>query len=124
MRRVIWFIFIIGLSIQVYAQQSSGNYSNGTVGFEVHKLQNKSSKNVHRAPARVSIDIIAQYDEQAGVLDICSNTDEGGEVFLYQDGKIIDYDSVINTSFQITSPGVYKIEVIGTTWIAEGYIQL
>ena len=50
--------------------------------------------------------------------------DATGEVFLYLNNNIIEYDSEINTSFQISIPGLYKIEIIGETWIAQGYIQL
>ena len=57
-------------------------------------------------------------------MEICYDGETLGETFLYLNGNVAGYDSEINTSFQISSPGLYKIEVISESWIAVGYIEL
>ncbi len=68
--------------------------------------------------------IEAWYNAESNSINILYDGDATGEVFLYLNNNIIEYDSEINTSFQISIPGLYKIEIIGETWIAQGYIQL
>ncbi|WP_438589290.1 hypothetical protein [Duncaniella dubosii] len=77
----------------------------------------------HRAPMRMD-NIEAWYNAESNSINILYDGDATGEVFLYLNNNIIEYDSEINTSFQISIPGLYKIEIIGETWIAQGYIQL
>ena len=47
-----------------------------------------------------------------------------GEVYLNLNGMVIDYSSEINSIFQISSPGLYEIEIVGESWTAYGYLQL
>lgn len=77
---------------------------------------------MHRAP--MLVDIEAYYNEEEGTLEICYDGEATGETFLYLNGNVVGYDSEINTSFQISSSGLYKIEIISENWIATGYIQL
>lgn len=70
------------------------------------------------------INLFAYYNSGDGTLDIGYDGEAIGEVFLYHNGNIIGYDSEINTSFRISNPGIYKIVVVGETWVAQGTIQL
>lgn len=70
------------------------------------------------------IDVQVYYYEEDGNLEVCYDGESTGEVFLYLNDTIIGYNSEINSSFQISDPGCYKIEIVGETWVATGYLQL
>lgn len=112
---------MIAVTLPVFAQESTSSSSTRRVGLEVRQTQ-ETATTVHRAPMRINIE--AFYNEGSGTLDICYNGEAIGEVFLYLNDNIIGYDSELNTSFQISTPGLYRIEIIGETWIAQGYIQI
>ena len=114
-------LVMIAVTLPVFAQESTSSSSTGRVGLEVRQTQ-ETATTVHRAPMRINIE--AFYNEGSGTLDICYNGEAIGEVFLYLNDNIIGYDSELNTSFQISTPGLYRIEIIGETWIAQGYIQI
>ena len=114
-------LVMIAVTLPVFAQESTSSSSTRRVGLEVRQTQ-ETATTVHRAPMRINIE--AFYNEGSGTLDICYNGEAIGEVFLYLNDKIIGYDSELNTSFQISTPGLYRIEIIGETWIAQGYIQI
>lgn len=107
--------------LPIAAQESTSGSSTVRVGLEVTQTQEKATT-VHRAPMRINVE--AYYDVVSNTLEICYNGESDGEVYLYLNGNIIDYSSEINTSFQISNPGHYKVEIIGETWIAQGYIQI
>ncbi|MDE6654530.1 MAG: hypothetical protein K2K37_09120 [Muribaculaceae bacterium] len=122
MKKLLSFILVmIALALQSIAQESSSSPSTTRIELETQQTKN-SSHPVHRAP--MHIDIEAYYDEESGTLDICYDGEAIGETFLYLNDNIIGYDCEINTSFQIAAPGLYKIEIIAETWIAQGYIQI
>lgn len=76
-----------------------------------------------RAPMR--IDIEAWYNAETNSIDILYDGEAEGEVFLYLNGAVVEYDSKINTSLEIPlNSGFYKIEIIGNCWNASGSIQL
>ena len=77
---------------------------------------------MHRAPIRVNIE--AYYNEENGTLEICYDGEATGEAFLYLNDNIVGYSSEINTTFQIEEPGIYRIEILGESWIAEGSLQV
>lgn len=69
------------------------------------------------------LDISVTYDSETHLLKV--NADEiEAEVFLYLNDNIVGYSSEINTTFRIEEPGIYRIEILGESWIAEGSIQL
>ncbi len=92
------------------------------VGLEVHQKHNNTSPAIHRAPLRIDIEVF--YDLENQTLVVMYDGECTGEVFLYLNENIVGYDSEINTSFQISNQGLYKIEIIGDTWIGVGYLQL
>lgn len=82
----------------------------------------KRPTKTHRSPIR--IDIEAYYNEEVGSLYIIYVGEAVGEVYIYRNDNAIGYDSELNTSFQISAPGLYRIEIITETWTATGYIQI
>ena len=102
-------------------QQTDGN-SPTPITLDTDTKINGDGSDRHRAPIRISIE--AYYNPVTQSIDIYYSGGASGEVFLYLDDTIIGYDSNINTSFPISAHGLYKIEIIGESWSAEGYIQL
>lgn len=91
--------------------------------MDIHRKANPNKNtSVDRAP--MYIDLEAFYDSESQTINVCYDGEIEGEVYLYLNENVVGYDSEINTSFQISSPGLYKIEVISESWIATGYIQL
>lgn len=122
MKKILSLILVMmAVTLPVIAQESTSSSSTRRVGLEVTQTYGHPTT-AHRAPMRINIE--AYYNEENGTLDICYNGEAVGEVFLYLNDSIIGYDSELNTSFQISIPGLYRIEIIGETWIAQGYIQL
>lgn len=113
-------LVMITLALPAMAQGKKENSTSQHVELEFRRIQNTPT--ILHAPMRINIDVY--YNNENGALEIFYDGEATGEVFLYLNENIIGYDSVINTSFQILSPGLYKIEIIGETWIAQGYIQL
>lgn len=112
---------MVAITLPSIAQGSTGNSSSKRVELEIRQTKQTPTR-MHRAP--VFIDIEAYYNEEEGTLEICYDGEAIGETFLYLNGNVVGYNSDINTSFQISSPGLYKIEVISESWIAIGYLQL
>lgn len=76
-----------------------------------------------RAPLRINVE--AFYNAETNTIDIIYDGEAEGEVFIYQNDNIIGYDSAINTSIPLpAATGIYYIEIVGTTWIAQGMLQL
>ena len=122
MKKILSLILVMmAVTLPVIAQESSSSSSTRRVGLEVTQTYGHPTT-AHRAPMRINID--AYYNEEHGTLDICYDGEAVGEVYLYINDTIVGYDSDLNTSFQISTPGLYRIEIIGETWIAQGYLQL
>ncbi|MBO5457018.1 MAG: hypothetical protein J6A20_10950 [Muribaculaceae bacterium] len=112
-------LMVIAIVTPSIAQEPKENSSSTTIKLEFQ--QTTEAPTLHRAPMRINIE--AYYDSESHTINIYYDGEASGEVFFYLNETIIEYDSQINTSFQISTPGLYKIEIIGETWIAEGYIQ-
>ena len=122
MKKILSLILVMmAVTLPVIAQESSSSSSTKRVGLEVTQTYGRPTT-AHRAPMRINIE--AYYNEGNGTLDICYDGAASGEVYLYINDTIVGYDSELNTSFQISTPGLYRIEIISATWIAQGYIQL
>lgn len=122
MKKILSLILVMmAVTLPVIAQESSSSSSTKRVGLEVTQTYGRPTT-AHRAPMRINIE--AYYNEGNGTLDICYDGEASGEVYLYINDTIVGYDSELNTSFQISTPGLYRIEIISETWIAQGYIQL
>lgn len=116
-------IALMTFSFQSFADDAKKNDKQyTTIGFEFHHIFGNSST-IHRAP--IHIEIEAYHYEDSNSIEIHSEDDVIGEVRLYLDGNLIDYSPEVNTIFQLPDvAGTYKIEVTGSSWIAEGYLQL
>lgn len=115
-------IVMIMAAFQAMAQESKTNTSSQCIKLEITQLRTHNT-GVHRAPTYVSIE--AFYNAENNSIDISYDGEAEGEVFLYKNESIIEYDSNMNTSLQIPSaPGLYRIEIISEFWLAEGYINL
>lgn len=118
MKKILSLILVMmAVTLPVIAQESSTR----RVGLEVRQTK-ETTTHVHRAP--IFINIEAYYSEDSKTLEVCYDGEAMGETYLYLNNNIIEYNSEINSSFQISSPGIYEIEIIGDSWIATGYIQL
>ncbi|MBD5236453.1 MAG: hypothetical protein HDS62_02795 [Bacteroidales bacterium] len=121
MKRILSFILVmIAIALPSIAKESNENSSTQHVELEFRRTQNTPT--ILHAPMRINIDVY--YNNEKEALEICYDGEAAGEVFLYLNENIIGYDSDINTSFQISSRGLYKIEIVGETWIANGFLQL
>lgn len=105
-----------------FASTSISGDSLKPITLETEAKNNGDGSDRHRAPLRIGIE--AYYNTVEQSINIFYVGEATGEVFLYLDGSIIGYDSDINTSFPVSTPGLYKIEILGENWVAEGYIQL
>lgn len=118
---LVLFCAIITICITSVAEETPNNSTPKNIGLEYSIKSNGSS--VHRAPMRINID--AYYDAMTNTVEISYNGEEEGEVFLYLNDNIIDYDCQINTTFYLpTNTGSYSIEIVTESWVASGYIHL
>ncbi|MDE5888251.1 MAG: hypothetical protein K2H46_11780 [Muribaculaceae bacterium] len=113
-------LVIIGNIFPLIAQDSNGNSSSQQIELDFQR--DKTPPIILRAPMRIPIEVY--YEKESSILRVYNYSETTGEVFLYLDGELIGYESEINTSFFISSPGFYKIEIIGENWIAEGYLEV
>lgn len=113
-------LVMAAIAFPTIAQESKGSSSSQHVELEFRQYKNPHT--ILRAPMRINIE--AYYDAESQSINICYDGEAEGEVFLYLNGNLVGYDSEINTSFSISDPGLYKLEIVGQTWAAQGYIQL
>lgn len=112
---------LITSTLPLVAEDNSNEPPSQPVEFEVRPQQGTSTP-VHRIPARINIQ--AYYNVEEDTLEVYYDGEAVGETFLYLNGNIIGYDSEINTSFPIATPGRYKIEIGSDSWTAIGFLQL
>ena len=122
MKKVLSLILLmLAVVFPAIAQNSKTGSSTNRVKLEISQKKDPATT-VPRIP--IYIDIEAFYDSESQTISVCYDGESEGEVYLYLNETVVGYDSEINTSFQISSPGLYKIEIISESWIAVGYIQL
>ena len=122
MKKVLSFILLtLAVVFPAVAQNSTTGSSTNRVKLEISQKKDPVTS-IHRTP--MYIDLEAFYDSESQTISVCYDGDGEGEAYLYLNETVVGYDSEINTSFQISSPGLYKIEVIGETWIATGYLKI
>lgn len=91
------------------------------IELELEKKTEDTPIGPHRAPAYMNID--AYYNPGSHIIDICYYGECSGEVFLYRNNILVDYTPELNTSFQLTTPGLYKVVIIEESWVATGVIK-
>lgn len=106
----------------IAGEQKTSSSSSKPVSLEVHQTKEQATM-VHRAPMRINIE--AWYDAETNSIDISFDGEAEGEVFLYVNGYIADYASEINTTLSVPDmSGQYEIQIIGETWIAQGFFTI
>lgn len=112
---------MMSFAIHTMAEESKTSTSSQSIMLEISQFIESSGR--FRAPMRISIE--AWYNTQNNTIDISYDGEAEGEVFLYMNEDIVEYDSKINTSLQIPSlSGLYQIKIIGDSWVAYGSILL
>jgi len=118
---LIAFVALMTIPFQLSAEEKKQDNIPKSVIFKTYQMN--SGGRPHRMPAQ--FDIEAYYFEESNSVEIICDVDLVGEVRLYLDGNLIDYSPEVNTTFQLPDvSGVYKIEVSGSSWTVEGYLQL
>lgn len=112
---------LITSTLPLVAEDNFNEPPSQPVEFEVRQKQGTTTP-AHRIPARINIQ--AYYNVEEGTLEVYYDGEAVGETFLYLNGNIIGYDTKINTSFPIATPGRYKIEIVSDSWTAIGFLQL
>lgn len=106
----------------IAGEQKTSSSSSKPVSLEVRQTKEQATM-VHRAPMRINIE--AWYDAETNSIDISFDGEAEGEVFLYVNGYIADYASEINTTLSVPDmSGQYEIQIIGETWIAQGFFTI
>lgn len=115
-------IVIIAIALPSVAKDSKDDSSSKPIVLDISQNGNHSDHPVHRVPMHLNIE--AYYEAETNSINICYDGEAAGEVYLYLNGDIVDYSSEINTTFQLHTAGMYKIEIHGGSWLAEGYLNL
>lgn len=94
------------------------------VSMDFHqKMKPGTHTGVDRAPARINLEVY--YNENNHSVDVYYDGVADGEVFIYQGVEVVGYDSQINTTLQVPNEsGIYKIEIISSSWSAYGEIVI
>ena len=123
MRKLICLILLVmPFIVTIRAEEKKDNSSVQPILMETHKDDNRNVPSRHRAPFHISIN--AWYNPGDMTININYEGEAIGEVYLNLNGMVIDYSSEINSIFQISSPGLYEIEIVGESWTAYGYLHL
>ena len=103
------------------AQESTGGTSKPII-LESVPINNNGNPDRHRTPMHINIK--AYYNTESRSINIWYDGESDGEVFLYLNDNVVGYSSEINTTFRIEELGIYRIEILGESWIAEGSLQV
>lgn len=124
MKKILSLILVMMMfALNAMAEESKTSKSSQSIILEIAQYNDNESSGRFRAPMRIGIE--AWYNAESNTIDITYDGEAEGEVFLYLNEGIVEYDSKINTSLHLpSSHGLYTIEIISETWIAQGYIQL
>ena len=93
-----------------------------TESIRLRIVHSENTSTVHRAPIHVDLDVY--YDAENQIVTINYDGESSGEVFLYYNNTLIGSETEINSSFQVSMNGLYKIEILTESWSAEGYFEL
>lgn len=115
--------FLAMMTLAFYSMAQGSNTSTSSKGIILEYSRYKEISGRHRCPVRMD-NIEVLFNSESKSIDIIYDGEASGKVFLYLNESVIDCSSEINTSFQISASGLYKIEIIGESWIATGYIRI
>ena len=91
------------------------------IELEIKDNKDKPDNGNHRSPSYYFIDV---YLYRNNTLEVCYYGENNGELFLYHNNILFNYSSELNASFQLMTPGLYKIVIIEESWTATGYISI
>lgn len=122
MKRILsLFIASILVSLTVFAHDETPSCSH-EIDLDFERLSGETPT-VHRAPLHVYIH--AYYDASTNTIEIIYDGETEGEVYIYLNDMLIDYDSNIHTTFNLpAASGNYTIEIITDSWTAYGYLKI
>lgn len=71
---------------------------------------------------RLPIEVV--YDTDTHKIEVVGNESLIAEIFLYKaDETLLDYSSIINTTFTVQTSGTYIIIIQSDKWYAKGEIE-
>ncbi|MBS7348388.1 MAG: hypothetical protein KIG61_08285 [Muribaculaceae bacterium] len=114
------FVLLLSVVMPIKAQSTTGG-STQKAKLEFKQIGN-NSPTLHRSP--INLDLEVYYDVDNSTIYVVYEGDAYGIVNLYLNDVVIGYSPEINAVFSVSTPGLYKIEIIGESWTAEGYLQL
>lgn len=118
-------IFILTIALSAYAEcdnTGQNGYHPTNIDLKLGKIENGNGT-PHRKQFYVYIE--AYYIPQNNSIEITYFGEAEGEAYLYNGDNLIDYSSSINTTFTLPSQnGLYTIEIVTDSWIAQGYLQI
>lgn len=122
MKKILALILVMMMfSLNAMAGESESSKSSQSIMLEIAQYNETTGR--ARAPMRIGIE--AWYNAESNTIDITYDGDATGEVYLYLNGNAIEYSPELNTSLQVPSThGLFRIEIMSETWIAQGYLQM
>ena len=71
---------------------------------------------------RLPIEVV--YDSDTHKIEVIGNESLIAEIFLYKaDETLLDYSSIINTTYTVQTSGTYIIIIQSDKWYAKGEIE-
>ena len=111
------------IAFPIFSANDNGDDSESeTIELEIKDNASGPSNGNHRSSIFSFIEASLYRNKQ--ILEICYYGENNGEIFIYHNNILVNYSSELNTTFQFTGSGLYKIEIIEEFWTATGYIQL
>ncbi|MBD5199936.1 MAG: hypothetical protein HDS83_06065 [Bacteroidales bacterium] len=117
-------LLMITLALPAFAKDGNEDEDSDAdlIGLEFSHTGDESPSFNHRSTFETYID--AYYNPSNHIINICYYGENNGEVFLYLNNTLVNYSPDLNTTFQLTTSGFYKIVIIEKSWIATGYISI
>jgi hypothetical protein len=114
-------IVMMSFAIQALAEDIDTDTTSQGIMLEITQYNETTGR--HRSKIHLSVE--AWYNASDNTIEILYDGESEGEVYIYMNGNIVNYDLTINTSLKIPSlRGLYAIRIVTETWYAQGYLQL
>ncbi len=114
-------LLLAAFALSSAAEQSKGNNNSIPVGLEI-KSTNSEGKKILRSTLFIPIE--AWYEIGTRSLVINYTGKSTGIVNLYLNGTLYETSPAINTSFYISEPGMYSVQILTDSWYAIGSIEI
>lgn len=121
------FLFLVCFSlianVETYASDDTPDSDSTELEIEISSKDNSNSFGPQRSPRRIDIEVF--YSESLNSITIHYNGEIEGEVYIYRNNVLVDYETQINSIILLPySQGNYKIEIITNSWIAKAYLDI